>query len=124
MYDDRVPNPARLRRRRWLLFLLSMVVGFALGLYYGWFVNPVRYVNATPVQLRADYQTDYVLMVAEGYARNHDLNWARHYLALLGDDPVAVVETAIRRAVVDFGYGPDDVALMRALLQDLRRAAP
>jgi hypothetical protein len=37
----------------------------ARGLLYGWMVNPVRYVNTTPDTLRADYQLDYVLMVAE-----------------------------------------------------------
>ena len=49
---------------RWFLFFLSIALGLAAGLYYGWVINPVEYVNTTPDTLRVDYQADYVLMVA------------------------------------------------------------
>ncbi len=109
------------RRRRWFFFLLSMALGLVSGLVYGWYINPVQYVDATPDRLRVDFRTDYVLMVAEGYSRHRDLEWARRYLALLGDDPVRVVEQALNEAVYTLGYGPEDLNVMRVLLQDLRR---
>ena len=117
----RTEDLARIRRRRWLFFLLSLLVGFGGGLYYGWFLNPVQYVDTSPDRLRADYKADFVLMVAEGYSRHRDLAWARQHLALLGEDPAQVVEEALTHAVMELGYGPDDIRLMRALLQDLRR---
>jgi hypothetical protein len=49
---------------RWTRFLIAIAVGLALGLLYGWVLSPVKYVDTTPNTLRADYQTDYVLMVA------------------------------------------------------------
>ncbi len=124
----RTPRTARAqtgsRRRRWFFFFLSMALGLLAGLYYGWYVNPVQYADTTPDRLRMDFKTDYVLMVAEGFSRNQDVAWARHYLALLGASPEQVVEQAIRHAVVDLGYAPADVALMRDLLQALRRSSP
>ncbi len=111
------------RRRRWALFLLSLVVGVAAGLYYGWVLHPVQYVDTSLDRLRADYKTDFVLMVAEGYSRHRDLEWARRYLALLGGDPAQVVEEALTHAVMVLGYGPEDLRLMRELLLDLRRSS-
>ncbi len=110
------------RRRRWIFFFVSIVVGLSVGLIYGWFINPVQYVDTTPDKLRADFKADYVLMVAEGYGRHRDLDWARRYLALLGDRPDQVVEEALNQAVLVLGYGSEDLHLMRTLLQDLRRS--
>ena len=110
------------RRRRWMLFFVSIFVGLGGGLIYGWFINPVQYVDTTPDKLRADFKADYVLMVAEGYSRHRNLDWARRYLALLGDPPDQVVEEALNQAVMVLGYGSEDLHLMRTLLQDLRRS--
>ncbi len=115
-------RPSSQRRRRWMLFFVSIFVGLSLGLIYGWVINPVQYVDTTPDKLRADFKTDYVLMVAEGYSRHRDLDWARRYLALLGDQPDRVVEEALNQAVMVLGYGSEDLHLMRTLLQDLRRS--
>ena len=52
---------------RWLPPLILAIIGIALGLLYGWVIEPVKFVDTTPASLRADYQTDYVLMVAEAY---------------------------------------------------------
>jgi uncharacterized membrane protein len=72
---------------RWLAFLLAVIIGLATGLVYGWFVNPVRYVDTVPASLRADYRADYVLMVAEAYQGEADLEAAVRRLAVLGDSP-------------------------------------
>ena len=117
-FGQRTPQ----RRRRWIFFFVSIVVGLSVGLIYGWFINPVQYVDTTPDKLRADFKTDYVLMVAEGYSRHRNLDWARRYLALLGDRPDQVVEEALNQAVLVLGYGSEDLHLMRTLLQDLRRS--
>ncbi len=109
------------RRRRWLFFFLSIGVGLAAGLYYGWVVRPVRYVDTSPDTLRQDYKTDFVLMVAEAWQGTGDIDMARHYLALLGGDPRAQVEQALQYAA-QVGYGPADLHRMRSLLQALQQA--
>jgi len=37
---------------RWIRFFLAIAVGIAGGLFYGWWVNPVEYVNTSPDTLR------------------------------------------------------------------------
>lgn len=110
------------RARRWLLFLLAMAFGLGLGLYYGWVLNPVRYVNTTPATLRLDYKTDFVLMVAEGYRLDGDLNLARYFLAPLGEEPEAMVAKALAYAT-QLGYASPDLLVMRDLLRDLRQSS-
>lgn len=100
---------------RWVKFLLVIVLGIASGMFYGWVVNPVEYVDIAPDSLRVDYRTDYVLMTAEAYQVNHDLGTAVRRLALLGDmPPVDTVTTAIEYAL-EHGYAPEDLALMQLL---------
>ena len=82
--------------RRWIGFILAVLVGIAAGLFYGWMVNPVKYVDITPATLRVDYQSNYVLMVAESYQAEGDLALAARRLAVLGDTPpVEIVRQAM-----------------------------
>ena len=46
---------------RWTLFLLVIILGLALGLVYGWVINPVSFQDTTLNNLRIDYKTDYTL---------------------------------------------------------------
>ena len=110
------------RRRRWFFFILSILVGLAAGLYYGWVVRPVGYTAVTPDTLRQDYKTDFVLMVAEAWEATGDMDMARRYLGLLGGDPVAQVEQALTYAA-QVGYGATDLHRMRNLLLALRGTA-
>lgn len=110
------------RRKRWLRFLFAIAIGLGLGLYYGWVLNPVELVDTTPATLRQDYKADFVLMVAEGYHLDGDLNRARQYLALLGEDPATVTAQALEYAT-EIGYAPPDLYLMRDLLMALRQEA-
>jgi hypothetical protein len=105
---------------RWIRFLLAIAIGAAGGLFYGWVLNPVKYVDTTPDTLRIDYKSDYVLMVAEAYNSDNDLALAARRLALLGDAPL--IDT-VREAVLFAerqGYVDSDVALMRQLLSALQ----
>lgn len=67
--------------------LLGLLLGITAGLVYGWLIQPVEYVNTTPESLREDFQADYVLMLAEVYPGQEDLDWVRQHLALLGPAP-------------------------------------
>ncbi len=109
---------------RWAPFLLATVLGIAAGLFYGWVVRPIEYVDTTPDTLRADYQTDYVLMVAEIYHAERDLSQAARRLALLGSDPPAeIVERALTFAR-QIGYARGDIFLLEALSNDIQAWHP
>jgi hypothetical protein len=109
---------------RWIRFLIAVLLGGALGLIYGWVVNPVKYVDTTPNSLRADYQADYVLMVAESYHANRDLPLAARRLALLGDAaPTEHVQQAMIFGAQN-GYAEPDLDLLSQLASDLKTWNP
>lgn len=105
---------------RWLLFFLVIIIGIAGGLFYGWVISPVEYVDTTPESLRADYKTDYVIMAAEAFTAEQDVALARNRLELLGDRPAEdIVRDAIQFAQRT-GYSDLDRTLLRDLLLALR----
>lgn len=104
---------------RWTKFLIAVAVGAAVGLFYGWVVNPVEYVDIAPGSLREDYKTDFVLMVAEAYQVDHDMGLAVSRLALLGNDaPTDTVASALSYAL-QHGYSQQDLSLIQWLGEDL-----
>jgi hypothetical protein len=101
--------------KRWFWFLLAFAAGVSAGLFYGWRLNPVKYVDTTPDTLRIDYQSDFVLMTAEAYQGEQDIEMAARRLALLGDRPPADI---VRQAILfgeNRGYTDADLESMRHL---------
>jgi hypothetical protein len=76
------------RRGSWYL-LTGAVLGVAFGLFYSWVVSPVKYVDAPPYALRADFKDDYRALVAAAYLYSRDLVRAQDRLAQLKDDEPA-----------------------------------
>ena len=76
---------------RWIKFLIALILGIAAGLVYGWVISPVEYIDTAPASLRADYRADYVLMTAEVYSSDHNLDAAAKRLTFLGSDPPAQI---------------------------------
>jgi len=100
---------------RWTLFLIVLLLSVGLGLYYGWVINPVKYDQTSIASLRVDYQTDFVLMIAEAYHENQDLTWAMNRLTLLGNSsPQETVEEALKFAS-QAEYTLPDMFLLRDL---------
>jgi hypothetical protein len=109
---------------RWIRFILAILIGAAAGLFYGWVVNPVEYVDTTPDTLRIDYQSDYVLMVAESYSNEGELALAVRRLALLGASPPSeTVHKALLFAERE-EYIDSDIVLIRTLFTDLQSWNP
>jgi hypothetical protein len=101
--------------QRWLLFALSIAVGLGLGLFYGWVVSPVQYVDTIPSTLRADFKSDYTLMVAETFQSDQDVEQAARRLANLGSQPPAqIVADALTFAQKNH-YADADIALLQNL---------
>ena len=100
---------------RWTFFILILIVGFGLGILYGWVINPVSYQDTTLQDLRIDYKTDYTLMVAEVYHYEGDIKWAMNRLTLLEDSsPLTSVENALKFAS-QAEYTLPDMFLLRDL---------
>jgi hypothetical protein len=104
--------------------LIGLVIGLAIGLLYGWVLRPVEYVNTSPDTLRQDYRADYVLMVAEAFGSDGDIEPAQVRLAALGPQrPLASVEEALDYAI-GHDFSQQDIAVLDHLALGLRSAAP
>lgn len=105
--------------KRWLLFLIMILIGAGIGVLYTWRINPVDYTDTELNTLRADYQADYVLMVAEIYSSDQDLDAAVNRLTRLTLIPSdQIVMDAILFAEKN-GYQPGDISRMRRLYNAL-----
>src|SRR4030042_4681405 len=104
---------------RWTKFLIAVLLGAAAGLFYGWVVNPVEYVDIAPESLREDYKTDYVLMISEAFQVDHDLGQAVRRLAVLGSAaPTDIVANALSYAR-QHEYASQDLSLLQSLGETL-----
>lgn len=108
---------------RWLQILLALLLGLVIGLFYGWRVAPVEYVDLAPNTLRADYRADYVLMTAEAYQKEGNLNLAARRLALLGSaHPAEMIEASLSSE--SSGYTQKQTKLLEDFLREMRAWQP
>ncbi len=106
--------------QRAMLALLIVVAGFGLGTMYGRVIAPVEYVDTDPSSLRIDFRSDYVLMVAERYAADHDVDAALRRLAVLGPSTPDLLTAEAIQFAVSAGYSPEDLALLHELLRGVQ----
>lgn len=106
---------------RYIWFLIMIIIGAGIGLYYSWFIKPPEFVDAVFPNLRMDYKTDYVLMVAEIYDQDHNRLEAVHRLddllyqnELREDFMENVIENARH-----LGYDPVDLRKMENLYKSV-----
>ena len=82
-------------KRGWITILLAIVglaSGTALGLWYGWMVDPVEWTDTDMAHLHPSYRDEFILMVGNAYALDGDLGMARARIALLAlPDPANAV---------------------------------
>lgn len=100
---------------RGLRFFLAILAGIGIGLFYGWIISPVEYTDTSPNTLRADYRADYVLMVAESYHRERDLDLAARRLAALGSEHPSKIATEGLTFALEHGFSTADIALLQEL---------
>ncbi len=109
---------------RWLVASGIGIVGIAIGLAYGWLINPVKFVDTPPASLRADYRADYVLMVAESFHATKDADFAQRELAILGSDPPAVMCAHALQTAQQIGFSSQDQGLRQELMLAMQAAVP
>jgi hypothetical protein len=100
---------------RWAISAIAILIGLGLGLLYGWVLDPVKFVDTTPDSLRADYRTDYVLMIAEAYHADRDAEAAVRRLAVLGSDPPSSLARQALQTAQRLGYAGNDVSRLQEL---------
>ncbi len=80
------------KQRPYLVAGVALVFGFFVGWFLmGWGLWPIDFVDGNPAQLRADYQQDYVRLVAAEYVLNPDLDRAAARIKELGDTAPAIM---------------------------------
>ncbi len=72
--------------------IVAIIIGFVLGLSWGWVVQPVEFVDATPEVLRADFQQDYLKMTIDSFLINSDTTTALQRWGNLGANAEAVLQ--------------------------------
>jgi hypothetical protein len=109
---------------RWVKFLVVLGLSLAAGLVYGWVINPVQYKDVSPDALRSDYRTDYVLMVAEVDAANHNPDLAAQQLAILGSAPPSQIADQALKTAEQLGYTAPDLELLSKLASAMQSWQP
>jgi len=105
---------SEITNRKWVLPLVAVIIGVAIGMVYAWRINPVQWVDGEPQQLRADLQEDYLRMAIDSHSVNRDAELALIRFQALGEngsvtlvavseDPQEVSADAIQsyRAVIE-----------------------
>ena len=114
------------RLNRYIWFLLMIIIGAGVGLYYSWFIKPPEFVDAVFINLRQDYKCDYILMVAEIYDMDHNRLEANHRLDDILDQNETkewLVQNAIKNAE-GLGYDPVDLRKMNQIFEVITRLKP
>jgi hypothetical protein len=86
--------------------VVALIVGFVIGLTWGWVIRPVEWVDASPELLNREYQRDYLRMTIDSFLTNSDTalavqRWqnlgleAPQLLKEIGTTPGAQNKTAI-----------------------------
>jgi hypothetical protein len=107
-------------RPLWIFILLGLLVGVGIGIAYGWYIDPVDYVDLPPDALRADYKADYVLMTAEAYQTEQDPGLAARRLAIFGSkSPSAIAADGLAYAR-SHGFSDVEISLIQELVTALQ----
>lgn len=105
------------RRTALILALLAgLGVGLAAALYLAWMVWPVEYAESDPSDLEPALREGYLILIAEGYDYDGNLEKARNRLAQAarpGEDPTALL-AALTQKYLDEGL---DLRTLRKLVR-------
>ena len=70
-------------RHTLIAIVLGLAVGIGIGLTVGW-IFPLTTVKTLPSSLSLDWQGDWILMTAQAFSLDGDLDLAKQRLTLLG----------------------------------------
>ncbi len=104
--------------------LVGLLVGVLAALYFAWRVMPLQIVDNQPRSLAPAFREDFVLLVAETFAIEQDVERARTRLASLAgaEGPAEVVQQTEKMMVT--GAASNDLKFMVRLAAALGVATP
>ena len=100
--------------------ILGLLIGAAVGLFFGWVQFPADGRSSTLSDLAQPYRDEYTVMIAAGYAVDADLAGAserlgRLYAELAGPE----LRQSIDRVITTSARDLDDISLLVELARDL-----
>lgn len=104
-----------LRRSEWLLLPLGLILGLAVGLVYTWGLNPVRFYNTDPVDLRPVHKERWVNLAAVAYHLDGDQSRVMSRLAGLNDPQIGRTVAAMVEDYVPSGQPDTQICALAAL---------
>lgn len=112
----------RSRRFPWLAFVAGVLLGAVAGLVYAWFFNPVTYTDVAPSLLDDASRREYLVLVADAYLYDGDLERAQRRLARLGLEDVSAFAAEEADAALLAGEDPRRVRSLATLAEALGAA--
>jgi len=106
-----------------LNILIGVIIGGLLAIGYAWSRSP-KPDDATLDSLRADYKTDAVVMIAQAYAVDSNLDLARSRLAVLNVKTPAQHVADVTRQLIIKGAPPSDLKALVTLTTALGGTPP
>jgi hypothetical protein len=103
---------------------LGAIIGLGLGLYYGWIVQPRVAITGEVTALRQDYKDDYLLMIAEAFSADGDLQQAQARLAAAGFAEPGPQVAALAERYIAQGRDNADIRRLAALAGALGHTTP
>lgn len=103
----------------WIALLVGLALGLAGGLIYAWYLNPVDFVNISPGMLDGDDQREYILLIAEAYLQDEDIDRARARLAAAGVRDAGERVAILADAALLRGAEPREVRALATLAEAL-----
>ena len=104
--------------------LAGLLVGVIAALYFAWRVMPLQVVDNQPRSLAPAFREDFVLLVAETFAIEQDMDRARARLASLGKTTGPAIVAQQTEKMIVTGAGSNDVNFMVQLAAALGVATP
>lgn len=104
--------------------VVGLVFGGMIGLFFGWVVFPVEYVDSNIASLAPQYQEEYTVMIASGYVEDGDAFGAVERLRALGVDNVPAYVQDLTERYITNSRDLQEIRLLVALAEGLGRLTP
>ncbi|MCA9882818.1 MAG: hypothetical protein H6670_00870 [Anaerolineaceae bacterium] len=111
-------------QRFFISTVIGVLVGILAGLFIGWTVAPIEYVNSPMTALSVRYQQEYTVMVAEGYLVDGDALGAVERLRVLGVSNVPLYVQEVAETYISNSRNIEDIQKLVALAAGLGRLTP
>lgn len=87
--------------KRVMAFFFGIALGIGLAVLIGWTLFPMDREEIAPASMRADYQAEYIRLIAVTYQADGDLVQADSRLRVLNPDPITPLVTLTEQWIVD-----------------------